>query len=83
VSGASETQGARAQTTPPAIGTPTASVSPGSTKGGGRENRQTAAERQVFVTQADAPPCPECGGITTRNGACYRCNNCGTSIGCS
>jgi ribonucleoside-diphosphate reductase alpha chain len=41
------------------------------------------AERQVFVTQADAPPCPDCGGITTRNGACYRCANCGTSIGCS
>jgi ribonucleotide reductase alpha subunit len=40
-------------------------------------------EHQVFVTQADAPPCPDCGGITTRNGACYRCANCGTSIGCS
>jgi ribonucleoside-diphosphate reductase alpha chain len=47
------------------------------------EGRATAAERQVFVTQADAPPCPECGAITSRNGACYRCNNCGTSIGCS
>ena len=45
--------------------------------------RAQAAERQVFVTQADAPPCPECGSITTRNGACYRCANCGTSIGCS
>ena len=47
------------------------------------ENRAAAAERQIFVTQADAPPCPECGSITSRNGACYRCNNCGTSIGCS
>ena len=47
------------------------------------EGRAQAAERQVFVTQADAPPCPECGAITSRNGACYRCNNCGTSIGCS
>jgi ribonucleoside-diphosphate reductase alpha chain len=49
----------------------------------GGESRANAAERQVFVTQADAPPCPECGSITSRNGACYRCNNCGTSIGCS
>lgn len=49
----------------------------------GPANRASAAERQVFVTQADAPPCPECGSITTRNGACYRCANCGTSIGCS
>ncbi|MEI8342737.1 MAG: vitamin B12-dependent ribonucleotide reductase, partial [Verrucomicrobiota bacterium] len=47
------------------------------------ESRALAAERQVFVTQADAPPCPDCGSITTRNGACYRCANCGTSIGCS
>jgi ribonucleoside-diphosphate reductase alpha chain len=50
---------------------------------GGAGRGAMAAERQVFVTQADAPPCPECGSITTRNGACYRCNNCGTSIGCS
>jgi ribonucleoside-diphosphate reductase alpha chain len=49
----------------------------------GRETRAAAAERQVFVTQADAPPCPDCGSITTRNGACYRCANCGSSIGCS
>jgi ribonucleoside-diphosphate reductase alpha chain len=48
-----------------------------------RSSRKEAAERQVFVTQADAPPCPECGSITSRNGACYRCANCGTSIGCS
>ena len=47
------------------------------------ESRALAAEKQVFVTQADAPPCPDCGSITTRNGACYRCANCGTSIGCS
>ena len=47
------------------------------------ESRAQAAEKQVFVTQADAPPCPDCGSITTRNGACYRCANCGTSIGCS
>ena len=56
---------------------------PSGTPSAGGETRATAAERQVFVTQADAPPCPECGSITSRNGACYRCNNCGTSIGCS
>lgn len=31
----------------------------------------------------DAPPCTECGHITVRNGTCYRCLNCGTSMGCS
>jgi ribonucleoside-diphosphate reductase alpha chain len=32
---------------------------------------------------ADAPVCPECGHLTVRNGACYRCLNCGASLGCS
>ena len=31
----------------------------------------------------DAPACDKCGHITTRNGACYRCHNCGNSMGCS
>lgn len=31
----------------------------------------------------DAPPCDTCGAITVRNGACYKCNNCGASLGCS
>ena len=31
----------------------------------------------------DAPACDRCGSITVRNGACYRCYNCGNSMGCS
>lgn len=31
----------------------------------------------------DAPACDQCGHLTVRNGACYRCLNCGNSIGCS
>lgn len=31
----------------------------------------------------DAPVCDRCGAITVRNGACYRCYNCGNSMGCS
>jgi ribonucleoside-diphosphate reductase alpha chain len=31
----------------------------------------------------DAPLCPSCGHITIRNGTCYRCLNCGNSLGCS
>jgi ribonucleoside-diphosphate reductase alpha chain len=31
----------------------------------------------------DAPACDNCGAITVRNGACYRCFNCGNSMGCS
>jgi ribonucleoside-diphosphate reductase alpha chain len=32
---------------------------------------------------ADAPVCSECGGLMTRNGSCYKCENCGTTSGCS
>jgi len=31
----------------------------------------------------DAPACDECGHITIRNGSCYKCLNCGNSLGCS
>ena len=31
----------------------------------------------------DAPPCDNCGAITVRNGTCFKCNNCGNSLGCS
>jgi ribonucleoside-diphosphate reductase alpha chain len=33
--------------------------------------------------QDDAPACDVCGSITVRNGTCYRCHNCGNSMGCS
>ena len=31
----------------------------------------------------DAPPCDTCGTITVRSGTCYKCLNCGASLGCS
>ena len=40
-------------------------------------------ERTVFALQADAPPCQTCGSIMVRNGACYKCLNCGGTSGCS
>ena len=33
--------------------------------------------------QADAPACDVCGTITVRSGTCYKCLNCGASMGCS
>jgi len=33
--------------------------------------------------QQDAPPCPDCGAIMVRSGACYKCMNCGAVSGCS
>ena len=39
------------------------------------------AEHKRF--QTDAPACDNCGSITVPNGRCYRCFNCGSSMGCS
>ncbi|RTL47778.1 MAG: vitamin B12-dependent ribonucleotide reductase [Sphingobacteriales bacterium] len=33
--------------------------------------------------QSDAPACNTCGHITVRSGTCYKCLNCGNSMGCS
>lgn len=33
--------------------------------------------------QSDAPACNVCGHITIRSGTCYKCLNCGNSMGCS
>jgi len=32
---------------------------------------------------SDAPACDVCGSLTVRNGTCYKCFNCGNSMGCS
>ena len=37
----------------------------------------------AFSPQADAPSCPDCGSLMVRNGACYKCFNCGATSGCS
>ena len=51
---------------------------------GGSTGRITMEdEHAVFKAQSDSPPCPECGSVTVRNGACYKCFNCGATTGCS
>ena len=42
-----------------------------------------ALDRQLAGMMGDAPFCPDCGHLTVRNGSCYRCLNCGSSVGCS
>ena len=44
---------------------------------------EAAAANKGFVNQMDAPLCSNCGHVTVRNGACYKCLNCGESQGCS
>ena len=40
-------------------------------------------DKQFSHYQEDAPACDVCGSITVRNGNCYKCFNCGSSLGCS
>jgi ribonucleoside-diphosphate reductase alpha chain len=68
----------------PAKGNETAAAQPSSAP------VQTSQGMNVQVLDAqfkdfmeDAPVCDQCGAITVRNGACYRCYNCGNSMGCS
>jgi ribonucleoside-diphosphate reductase alpha chain len=49
----------------------------------GGSERRSGTVPSVIVNQADAPSCSDCGSIMIRNGACYKCPNCGSTSGCS
>jgi ribonucleoside-diphosphate reductase alpha chain len=67
----------------------------GGTKKGAGQKAATAAagrtapgrldrvDQQFSHYQEDAPACDVCGSITVRSGNCYKCYNCGSSMGCS
>ena len=52
---------------------------------------RTVMQVNVPVAQAtgpakatgDTPACTTCGHVTIRNGTCFKCLNCGESLGCS
>jgi len=43
----------------------------------------SSISQSVAHFMEDAPTCPTCGNVTVRNGACFKCLNCGESLGCS
>jgi ribonucleoside-diphosphate reductase alpha chain len=47
------------------------------------ENSVATVQEVLSDMMGDAPACNECGHITIRNGSCYKCLNCGNSLGCS
>jgi ribonucleoside-diphosphate reductase alpha chain len=58
------------------------------TRGSGRHGVHIVIEKpeqthSTWVRETDAPPCHECGTLMVRNGACYKCANCGATSGCS
>ena len=46
-------------------------------------NGMDAVNAAAKSMQSDAPACNTCGHITVRSGTCYKCLNCGNSMGCS
>jgi ribonucleoside-diphosphate reductase alpha chain len=81
------------QPTPPEAlhenGESAAVVEPAGVQGGVSESvfpqgqgAKTTDWSKLVRLQQDAPPCPGCGMIMVRSGACYQCYNCGMSFGC-
>jgi ribonucleoside-diphosphate reductase alpha chain len=66
-------------------------LKPGGDSGNGARNGSGSVHGRAITTlsdaiahfQKDAPSCPNCGHMAVRNGACYKCLNCGESLGCS
>ena len=66
--------------TPPA---PTAEARPASRVQSGQPGHPVRKGALVDIEDRDAPVCFECGSLMVRNGACYKCLNCGSTSGCS
>ncbi len=56
---------------------------PKSASGSKTESGMDAMNMAAKSMQSDAPACNTCGHITIRSGTCYKCLNCGNSMGCS
>ena len=65
--------------TAPTVAKANVAVAVETAAGGSMDQVQAAAKSM----QSDAPACSTCGHITIRSGTCYKCLNCGTSMGCS
>ncbi len=50
---------------------------------GGPVGPEGHAAPYAIQNDQDAPPCSTCGAIMIRNGACYKCVNCGATSGCA
>jgi ribonucleoside-diphosphate reductase alpha chain len=78
----------KAQTLPPPPRLPAEAKAPVTARAAKSSSSQSSREHGALGAQleemmGDAPVCDGCGHITVRNGACYKCLNCGNSMGCS
>jgi ribonucleoside-diphosphate reductase alpha chain len=73
---------AAATATPPAPAQPSPADAAPLAHSGANGFVAGGAQKLTFVVNADSPACPDCGSITVRSGACYKCMNCGSTTGC-
>jgi len=66
----------------PKVSTSSKQLPGGVASSGGSSSGETLSGHLAEM-MGDAPPCDSCGHTTVRNGACYKCLNCGNSMGCS
>jgi len=67
----------------PVAGSDGESIEHAATLSHGHSHESSAISQSVAHFMEDAPTCPTCGNVTVRNGACFKCLNCGESLGCS
>jgi ribonucleoside-diphosphate reductase alpha chain len=73
-----------AESTPaPSLAYTPAAIAKAAFEAEGTSQAAGSLDAQLEEMMGDAPVCDVCGHITVRNGACYRCLNCGNSMGCS
>jgi ribonucleoside-diphosphate reductase alpha chain len=65
------------------LGSSAATAEPKSRLAPARLGSGANADAQAGSLGGDSPPCGVCGFITIRNGTCFKCTNCGNSMGCS
>lgn len=77
---------AEVQPTKPAVPNPVRIEKQNDAAGGSASAQARGAsglEEYFEGLQSDAPACDVCGHMTVRSGTCYKCTNCGNSLGCS
>jgi len=68
---------------PEVIATASVMVAPAMVSAAAAKSVEPAASKSPSNAHEGAPTCSECGMLMVPNGACYKCENCGSTSGCS
>ncbi len=80
--GKNEIESPTSASTPPNIGETNRPATGRMTPPSGTQVGAPSTPQPVAAVE-DAPTCADCGSLMFRNGNCYKCENCGSTSGCS